>query len=45
MDFVLIFLTNVVELDLFCTVHVDRSSPTFTLFYSDPKLHPVQDAK
>ena len=32
MDFVLIFLTNVVELDLFCTVHVDRSSPSFTLF-------------
>ena len=32
MDFVLIFLTNVVELDLFSTVHVDRSSPTFALF-------------
>ena len=44
MDFVLIFLTNVVELDLFCTVHVDRSSPTF-LKNSGPKLHLVQDAK
>ena len=42
MDLVLIFLTNVIELDLFCTKHVNRSSLTFRLFLNIPVQRYIQ---